>query len=54
MDHELHFASPLFLHIYQFSPFLLFKLRKLNTLLKVIEQWAGPWRSGLPGTQLVA
>lgn len=49
MDHKLRFASPLFLHIYRFSPLLLFKLGKLNTLLKTIKQWAGPWRSGLPG-----
>lgn len=48
MDHELHFANPLFLHIYQFTPLLLFKLGKLNTLLKTIKQWAGLWRSGLP------
>lgn len=46
MDHELHFANPLFLHIYQFSPLLLLKLGKLNTPLKTIKQWAGLWRPG--------
>lgn len=47
MDHELNFANSL---LYQFiNLVLLVKLSKLNTMVKTIKQWAGLWRSGLPG-----